>query len=144
MIRNATIKDIPELLRMGERFFNLSGYADNFSYDTYTTSEMFKTLIDTGCLLTDGKHGMIGFIIFPIFFNKSQFLSQELFWWVDEEQRKTGLGVELLETAEKRATELGAKTMLMLSLDRLDGDRIGQLYEKMGYNKTEQIYSRGL
>jgi len=144
MIRLATLEDMAELLRMGEAFFNASGYADFTTFDKKDTTTLVTKLIDEGWLLTDGKSAMIGFVVFPMFMNSSTIISQELFWWVDEEARKTGVGIEILKKAEDLSKEHGASVMAMLSLNDLDGEKVNKLYEKLGYKQREQSYMRAL
>lgn len=144
MIRPATIEDMPELHRMGRRFFEVSGYDRISSYDPETMTISFQGLIDSGTLLTDGAHGMIGFLVFPLFFNKSDFVAQELFWWVDEDHRGGSLGVKLLKAAERTAKQYGAKSMIMLSINNLKDGKLDKLYKRLGYSPQEQSYSRGL
>ncbi len=144
MIRLATIEDMPELLRMGESFFDASGYSDITTFDVNDTTELLTKLINEGLLLTDGSSSMLGFVVFPMFMNSSTIVAQELFWWVNEDKRKSGLGVELLKKAEELAKEYKAEVMMMLSIDRLDGERVNKLYERFGYEKREQSYMRAL
>ena len=144
MIRLATVDDIPEMLRMGESFFNASGYGDITTFDRQDTTELFKKLIDDGLLLTDGQSSMLGFVVFPMFMNNQTIVAQELFWWVDESARKTGVGVEILKNAEELAKEYGATVMMMLSIDELDGDRVNKLYKRLGYKQREQSFMRFL
>ena len=144
MIRLAEEKDIPVMLRMGKAFFDASGYNKETQYNELDTTEMFKKLIEAGTLLTDGESGMIGFLVFPIFMNNSHIIAQELFWWVDEDKRKTKLGLNLLQAAEKAAKDQGASSMLMLSLNDLNGEKVNNLYKSLGYSARETTYMRSL
>ena len=135
---------MPELLRMGRSFFNDSGYSSIAEYDEHTTAQTLELLINGGTLLTDGKTGMIGFLVFPLFTDKSCLVAQELFWWVDKESRNTKLGLNLLKAAECLAKGKGAKSMIMLSLSTLDGEKVNALYESLGYTKRESNYMRVL
>lgn len=134
--------DMPELLRMGKAFFDVSGYSDITEFDIDDTEILLSDLIDSKCLLTDGESAMLGFVVFPMFMNNQTLVAQELFWWVDEEARKTGVGVDILKNAEDLAKEYGANTMMMLSIEELDGEKVNRLYEKLGYRKREQTYMR--
>ena len=144
MIRLATQEDIPELLRMSESFFNASGYAELTTFDESDSESTLNNLIEKGWLLTDGNHAMLGFVVFPMFMNSSTIIAQELFWWVDEEARKTGAGIKILSKAEKLAKEHGAKALMMLSLNDLNGKKVNKLYESLGYKQKEQTYMRVL
>lgn len=144
MIRLAEENDLPILLRMGKAFFDASGYNKETEFNELDTKEMLKKLIEAGSLLTDGKSGMIGFLVFPIFMNNSHLIAQELFWWVDEDKRKTKLGLNLLQAAEKAAKDQGASSMLMLSLNDLNGEKVNNLYKSLGYSARETTYMRSL
>jgi len=144
MIKLATKEDMPQLLRMGESFFNESGYSDLTTFNKDDTEKVVNHLIDNGWLLTDGKSAILGFLVFPLFMNTSSKVAQELFWWVDEDARKTGVGLRILKKAEKLAKEHGAETMMVLSLNELNGEKVNQLYERLGYKRREQTYMRAL
>jgi GNAT superfamily N-acetyltransferase len=144
MIRLATKEDIPEMLRMGESFFNASGYGDLTTFNKEDTEGLFIKLIDEGWLLTDGISTMLGFVVFPMFMNNSTVVAQELFWWVDEKARGSRAGVEILKKAEELAKENGATAMMMLSIDELNGNSVNKLYERLGYSRREQTYMRAL
>lgn len=144
MIRLAEHKDIPLMLAMGQRFFDASGYESETEFNAEDTEQLFIKLMGAHSLLTDGEGGMIGFVVFPMFMNTSHVIAQELFWWVDEEKRSSKLGLNLLKAAEATAKELGAKSLLMLSLNDLNGEKVNKLYESLGYTKREQTYMRSL
>jgi len=144
MIRLATIEDMPELLRMSQAFFDVSGYSGLTTFDKDDSEELLKTLVDGNTLLTDGNGAMLGFVVFPMFMNRGTLIAQELFWWVDEDKRKSGVGLKLLRAAEKHAKELGAKAMMMLSIADLDGDKVNKLYKAKGYKPQEQSFMRVL
>lgn len=144
MIRDAVVDDYPVLHRMGASFQKASGYTDICGYCEETTTKTFDLLREAGCLLTDGKSGMIGFMVYPLFMDSSVKVAQEAFWWVDEDSRGSGLGIRLMEAAESRAKELGAKSMMMLCLDELNGDGVESLYRKKGYKPRERTFMRYL
>tara|TARA_R110000823_G_C15728920_1_gene479528 strand:+ start:141 stop:575 length:435 start_codon:yes stop_codon:yes gene_type:complete len=142
MIRLATKEDLPLLLKMGELFFDASGYSDITSFNKLDTKELLITLINLGTIVTDGKSGMLGFVIFPLFMNKKTIMSQELFWWVDEKARGTSTGIKLLKMAEKISKDSGANVMNMLSLEDLEGKKVNKMYSRLGYKRKEQSYMR--
>lgn len=144
MIRLAKVDDMKQLLRMGKAFFDVSGYGQITDFSYSDTEIVLLSLIEQESLLIDGSGGMIGFLVFPMFMNSSYKLSQELFWWVDEDKRKTKLGVELLKAAEVQSKKLGADSMIMLSINDLNGDKVNNLYESLGYKRQEQTYMRTL
>lgn len=141
MIRAATADDMSLLLRLAEAFHAESPYRESIPFDEETMRQSFENLISAGWLLTDGEHGMIGFIVFPCFFNISFMQAQEAFWFVDKSARKSGLGIKLLSEAEKVAKAHGAKLMSMLCLE---SNRLDSLYSELGYNKGETTFMKVL
>ena len=144
MIRLATVDDITELLRMSESFFNASGYGKVTTFNREDSKSVLLSLIEQETILTDGLGGMIGFLVFPMFMNTSYMLSQELFWWVDPGKRKSSFGIGLLKAAEKQSKLKGANSMIMLSINDLDGSKVNGIYERLGYKRQEQSYMREL
>ncbi len=143
-VRLAKKEDIPKLCLLGKDFVNASGYSDIAKYDEDSTIKLFELLIKSETLFTDGKHGMIGFLVAPLFFNLSELNATELFWWVDKEKRGTSLGIRLLKAAEEHALKLGAKNFSMLSIEGLKEEKLDSLYTKLGYSLSERIYMRRL
>ena len=142
MIRLALNEDVPEMLRMCELFFNASGYSDITTFNKDDMEQLLLRLIESGTLLTDGESTLLGFVVFPMFMNQSTSVAQELFWWVDEDKRNTGVGIQILKKAETTAKDLGATTMIMLSIKSLDGEKVNRMYERLGYKEREQSYMR--
>lgn len=144
MIRLAVDEDMTELLRMSESFFDASGYSDLTDFNKDDSQIVLEKLIDDDLLLTDGKNVMFGFLVFPILMNASTLIAQELFWWVDEHLRGSGVGVEILKQGEKLAKEKGATALLMLSLNDLNGKAVNKLYRSMGYKQKESTFVKVL
>ena len=140
MIRMATYDDLPELLRMGEEFFNHSGYTDSGEFNVKLVIDVLSSLIENGTLLiTDG--GMIGWMVTPMYMTGEP-MASELFWWVDEDKRTSGVGRDLLKTMERLVEADGINIINMVSLEAMDGQRVGALYASLGYKLKEYTYSR--
>lgn len=150
MIRSARPDDIPALLEMGRRFFDASGYAELTSYDPASFAETLTSVMESpiGCLLIAERNGEpAGFccaIAFPFFFNKGGVNAQELFWWVDEAHRGSGIGAAMLVALEQWAESVGAKSLMMLSLASLDPESVARMYTKAGYRPAEQTFIKRL
>lgn len=87
---------------------------------------------------------MAGAALFPSFFDAQTLMAQELFWWVGEEHRRSGVAVQLLDAVEAAARRMGAKVLLMLCIDQLDGERVAQIYKRRGYKPAERLFMRRL
>jgi len=144
MIRQAEIKDLPELYRMIDLFHEATGPKAIGKMDYDSMEHTFKVLIDENILLTDGKSGMLGILVYKLFYNHSIKVAQEIFWWVDEDKRGKGFGLELLKEAEKKVKEMGAKALFMLKVKGLGDERLDALYKALGYIEQETTYRRDL
>lgn len=97
-IRDATVDDIPALLDMSRRFFEVSGYRSLTRYDPPSMERTVRCLLsdENGILLVaEPDHGIVGMaggMIYPLYFSRSHITGQELFWWVDPGNRGCGLG----------------------------------------------------
>mgnify|MGYP000894854066 CR=1 len=141
MLREATLADMPELVRMG-RAFHAAAKLD-IEFDDSTFRDLCAQLIEAdGALLLIDDGAMLAALCFPIYFNASALVAQELFWWVDPDKR--GAGIRLLQRAEQWAKEKGAVTLQMIALDELSGESVGRLYERRGYRPLERSYVRNL
>lgn len=129
MIRNCTADDIPELLEMGRKFCKLAGR----KYNEDALSTTLKTLIDSGILIRSEK-GCIGGLVFRMFMS-GELTAQEFFWWSEDKQ-----GRNLLEAFEEKAKEMGVVHIIMVSLANSDYTRVGDIYEKAGYEFLESNF----
>lgn len=137
--RPAELRDIPVLIEMGRKFHSVSGY-DDVPYDEATMVDLFFELIRVGGLFVVGEKpvGMIGGIAFPVFFNRGRLMAQELFWWSES----AGAGKALLNAFEAWAKDVGAERVLMMSLDALEGGRVGEILKRRGYLPAESNYMK--
>lgn len=137
--RPAEVRDIPALVEMGRKFHAVSGYGD-VPYDENTMVDLFITLVHSGGIFVVGDKpvGMIGGVVFPVFFNRGSLMAQELFWWSES----PGAGKALLDTFEAWAKSLGAERIVMMALDALESDRVGDILKRRGYVPAESNYMK--
>lgn len=143
MVRLAVLEDLPLLLELSKDFYFESGYKGSLEFDSDSMSATLTNLIEQDCILTDGETGLIAYVVFPMFFNHSEMVAQELMWYVKKDARKSGVGVTLLKRAEQECKSKGAKIMIMLYLDSL-GENVANLYKSLGYEKRETSLMRVL
>lgn len=146
MIREATTDDIPALIDMGMRFHAGSAYSRLLEPSKPVVAETLRGLIgaDTGVAFVDDQDGQIIGAILGIIvphFITGEPICGELSWWVDENYR--GLtGPRLLKTLEEWAKANNAKKMSVI--EPLGSPRVGQLYERLGYQMVEKSYMKAL
>lgn len=108
--------------------------------------EIVKNLLSNPnviCIKEDGKGVILG-LIYPLYYNPSVLIAQELGWWVEPEYRNTTLGVRLLKKFEKEAISKGATKVMMIYLEAQNPDTIKNIYHKMNYRAVEHTMIKDL
>lgn len=142
MIKIATTEDVAEILDMSKQFMSTTGYTK------YSDEQTIANLIET--IVTGPQDEMIILLIPGVGFLAGQsspfafgphLLASEIAWWINEDQRKTGAGAELIEAFEYWAKNVARCSII--SLTSLD-DSVGKFYEKKGYTLHERAYMKEL
>lgn len=142
-IRRAEPRDVPGIVAMGLRFAAESDYGSKLPVvpDAIARTVARVATSDEGLLLVsesaESLTGMIALMTFDHPFSGVR-VASELVWWVEPEAR--GDGLRLLKRAETWARETGAALMQMTA----PNERVGRLYERVGYSKLETSYQRSL
>lgn len=140
MVRFATEEDVDNIVTMAMKF------ADSSSYKGMMDENKIRAIVES-LVKMNKKEGTIlicegGFLAAmtnPFMFGLD-YIATEIAWWVDEDKRQTGLGTDLLRAFEEWAKHIGCKYATMISLD----DKLGNLYERMGYKLYERAYMKEL
>lgn len=143
MIRRAQPEDMDRLIEMGKRFVEETSYRDLIRIDSERLAGTIAKVADSedGAVLVSGSDasvtGMIAMVAYdhPYSGERTAF---ELVWWVEPEAR--GDGVRLLRAAETWAREQGCRHMQMVA----PNERVGALYQRLGYSPVETSYQRSL
>ena len=142
MIRRATVDDTPRMIEMGQHFVMDTEYARLVSVSPERLADTIASVLSNpdGVVLLSGNGkatGMIAMLAYDHPFSGER-TAFEIVWWVEPEAR--GDGVRLLRAAEDWAREQGAKHMQMVA----PNDRVGMLYQRLGYAPVETSFQRSL
>jgi len=143
MIRRATAADIPRLVEMGQRFRRESEYSALLADNPEQIAALCHQLVSHpsgGAFVAekDGRViGMIGYIVYNHLMSGEK-VAGEVAWWVEPEAR--GDGLRLMRAAEDEARKAGAVQMQMIA----PNERVGALYQRLGYRVMETTYVRTL
>lgn len=144
MIRDAVEGDIPRIVEMGRKFFEISGQTDIATYDDEMAAQTVRFCMTDGVVLVveeDGVVvGMAGALIYRIYLSRDDITAQELWWWIEPEHR--GHGNDLRKALERRAKEKGATSISMIALENMKW--VGRLYERAGYRPFDHTYVKSL
>lgn len=142
-----TLDDVPAVAALGAEFHAKAGW-DEFAYVEADCAASLTTFMETGSfigLVADDGHivGMIGGLVSPVYFNYSHKSGEELFWYAAPCAPQM-TGIKLLKAMEREARAHGCGSWQMKSLARLGGERMVQLYERMGYRRAESSFLKEL
>lgn len=147
MIKQATHEDTVRLVVYGNQFWEQTKYAEIIPYDTETVVEMTNELIDSGVVLYAEHEGeIIGLmlvIISPFLMNKHYLSACEWVFYVDPAHRRGGVGVELINEAERLLREKQVTYFTMVSLANMP-DAATKLYEGLGFERSETNFTKVL
>ena len=146
MIRDGKELDIDDIVRMSHDFWRHTIY-DEPSQDQDIHDMAARCIEDGLCSVfeKDGScHGFICGIKGPLMANFDVLCGTELAWWVDEEYRNTGAGINLLRDIQEKAKNQGVKYWNMVYMASSMPESIKKIYESMGYVRNETIYTRTL
>lgn len=148
MIRDATIDDLDEFIRLSIRSYKASKFNEIVDLDEKSLRKTYKGLLENPkgivkILDIDGQsRGVIGSFIIPFYLNYNYHICQEIIWWIDPEYR--GHGKAMLEETEKKAKVLGAKMMVMVSLESFKPKIIERFYKSNNYILVEHNFVKEL
>jgi len=133
-VRLATLDDIPALLAMGEKFAEKAKLAEHVGYDPASMEDTFSRMIDAGEPVFISDKGAIGALTFPHPFNHAHRGAQELFWWSEGCD-----GLRLLN-ALMAYCEANCDSLSMITLEAIEPEKTGRLYQRYGFRALEHSY----
>ena len=148
-VRDATEADIPRLLELGARFWEvagwgpLTGHLPGYVPDDVALELRQHIASQASVLLTDGAHCCGLLRLFPLDVNKAALAAKIAWWWVEPEARGM-LGIRLFEAMETRARQAGAAMILASAAVDMKGKSVGRFLERQGFAVTDINYAKGL
>ena len=146
MIRNATEYDFHQIVVMSAEFWQHTMFDDTFCYDTVFS--MVSTCCEQGLLCVAEINGeVVGFaagIQGALLGNAAVKTGNEVAWWVSPEHRGGSTGIKLLKFIENLARAKGIKYWSMAFMCSSMPETVEQIYQKLGYEKSEVVYTRML
>lgn len=143
MIREATLEDVPELLRMCRQFHYASPYGQREfrDEDAAKTLEGLLTLGRAAIFVCDKGElcGMMGVAAAPTMFDHGLEIVQETFWWCEG-----GDADGLRRAGEQWAKDRGATLFSMACLENDRVETMARLYRRLGYAPVERHFIKAL
>ncbi len=144
-IREATLADVPEIVRMSAAFYPTTHYADWCPMDEASVAGLATGLIENDVFFVaeqDGELvGMVGLIFAPFLFNRDCLYATEIVWWVAPAVRGTSVAARLLQVIEQPCRDRGATRIQMVHMPN-SPPQAAALYERKGYLRSEISFTK--
>jgi len=148
IIRPATEGDFQRIAEMGAAFWALTPYAKAIPYSPEAVTHYSAMMLEHGVLYVVEVGGMVvgsaGAMFMPALGNLEYKVGAELFWWIEPDHRNAGTGTALLNALESGAKTVGATIFSMMAFEDLSPDKVGAIYERHGYVRSERTYTKEL
>jgi len=142
-----TVQDIPVLIVLGAEMHKESRYAE-LDFDPEKLRSLGTNMLDYPdgwlCLVAERNSEIIGFCVgyvAPHFFG-NDLTSGDLAIYVTPEHRKGMVGVRLIKSYDAWCSDKGVSEPLLGVSAGITPDRIGRLYERLGYTEKYTIYKK--
>jgi GNAT superfamily N-acetyltransferase len=148
-VRAATVDDLPACLDMTARFHAASPISDVAPFDRDGMAVTLREMLvnpRAGIWLAfrDGVPvGLVGALLYPLYFNPAHEVAQELFWWLNPEARGSGAGEKLFQIVQNWAKDAGATAVFMIALEDRRVDKMDRFYKRAGFQPMERTYMKG-
>lgn len=148
IVRDATIDDLPEYLMLAQAFHAASPMNGVVAFDTDGYSQFYLSAIvnpSMGIWITEIDKrpvGIAGALLYPLYFNPSTLVAQELWWWLTLEARGTGAGSKMFSHIEKWSIENKANAIFMIALEDAKVEKMAKLYKRSGYIPMERTFMK--
>lgn len=108
-----------------------------------------KTINEETAVTYVAKHegnivGMIGMHMTVAPFSEECLLANELFWYVDKDYRKTGVGLTLINKALKWASDNFADVVYFVAIEDPEIELVSRIYTKKKFSPVEHGFMRRL
>lgn len=147
-IRKAISEDKPQVIELIIQFYKESLRDFGVRFDLETLYETVQNFIDNQIGIVAEKEGkivgIIGGMIAPSMFDKSQKIGQESVWYVTQEERKGRTGIKLIKAFEEECIKRGANAIIMIHMANLYPEILDRLYRMNGFRLMESNYIKGV
>ena len=149
-VRIPTAEDIPAYMDLAAAFVAKTPISHIVPFDRQGTAEFVLAALDNPNMLIlvaeeAGKIiGITGALSYPMYFNPSKLVAQELWWYLTPSARGGPASKMLFQTIEKWAKAIGAEAMFMIALSNERVDTMEKVYKRSGYAPVERTYVKGL
>lgn len=146
IVRKATEADLPQYLKLAQAFHAASPMHGSIEFDSLGYSEFYLSSLrndSVGVWLAESENqivGICGAVAYPLYFNPSAIVVQELWWWLTPASRGSGAGKQMFNQIEAWAKEKNATALLMIALEDSRVKKMENLYIRAGFRPMERTF----
>jgi GNAT superfamily N-acetyltransferase len=146
IVRKATETDLPKYIVLAESFHMASPMHGVIGFDAAGYSQFYLSSLqndNVGIWLAeiDGEIvGICGALVYPMYFNPSALVVQELWWWLTPASRGSGAGGQMFKQIEQWSKEKDASALFMIALEDNRAKKMENLYIRAGFKPMERTF----
>jgi GNAT superfamily N-acetyltransferase len=146
IVRKATEADLPKYIVLAESFHVASPMHGVIGFDAAGYSQFYLSSLQNdsvGIWLAEIDAeivGICGALVYPMYFNPSALVVQELWWWLTPASRGSGAGGQMFKQIEQWAKEKNASALFMIALEDNRAKKMENLYVRAGFRPMERTF----
>jgi GNAT superfamily N-acetyltransferase len=146
IVRKATETDLPKYIVLAESFHMASPMHGVIGFDAAGYSQFYLSSLQNDSVgiwlaeIDDEIVGICGALVYPMYFNPSALVVQELWWWLTPASRGSGAGGKMFKQIEQWSKEKDASALFMIALEDNRAKKMENLYIRAGFKPMERTF----
>ena len=146
LVRKATEADLPEYIKLAQAFHTASPMHGSIGFDVPGYSQFYLSSLQNdniGIWLAEIENNIVGIcgaLVYPLYFNPSALVVQELWWWLTPASRGSGAGGQMFKQIEQWAKDKNASALFMIALEDNRAKKMENLYIRAGFKPMERTF----
>ena len=146
IVRKATETDLPQYIKLAQSFHAASPMHGSIEFDVPGYSQFYLSSLQNdsvGIWLAEVEGeivGICGAVAYPLYFNPSALVVQELWWWLTPASRGSGAGGQMFKQIEQWSKEKNAAALFMIALEDNRAKKMENLYIRAGFKPMERTF----
>jgi GNAT superfamily N-acetyltransferase len=146
IVRKATETDLPKYIVLAESFHMASPMHGVIEFDVAGYSQFYLSSLQNDSVgiwlaeIDDEIVGICGALVYPMYFNPSALVVQELWWWLTPASRGSGAGGKMFKQIEQWSKEKDASALFMIALEDSRAKKMENLYIRAGFKPMERTF----
>lgn len=146
IVRKATETDLPQYIKLAQSFHAASPMHGSIEFDVPGYSQFYLSSLQNDSVgiwlaeIDDEIVGICGAVAYPLYFNPSALVVQELWWWLTPASRGSGAGGQMFRQIEHWAKEKNAAALFMIALEDNRAKKMENLYIRAGFKPMERTF----